>query len=171
MTDIEEDIENVIDREGGDKFTDIPEDRGGPTRFGITLPALTEWLGRPATVQDLKSMTRKDAHELYRELYIQRPGFGIIGSQPLLSLVLDTAVNFGVKGAVKLLQRAVGVKDDGVFGPVTKQAVVQADYAGIYRNLCAERIRFRGRIITSDPSQAKFAAGWANRDADFIERG
>jgi lysozyme family protein len=82
---------------------------------------------------------------------------------------VDTAVNAGVKKAVQLLQRAVGVKDDGIFGPVTKQAVLQADYGGLYRRLIAERIRFRGRIITIDPTQAKFAAGWANRDAEFVE--
>ncbi len=168
--DVDTIIEDVIDREGGDKFTDIPEDKGGPTRWGITLPALTDWLGRPATVQDLKALTHKDAHELYRELYIQRPGFGIIGSQALLSLLLDTAVNFGVRGAVVLLQRAVGVKADGIFGPITKQACVQADFKGLYRNLCAERIRSRGHTITKDPTQAKFAWGWANRDAEFIER-
>lgn len=168
---VDETIEEIIDREGGGKFTDIPQDRGGPTRFGITLPALTDWLGRKATVDDLKTMTRNDAHELYRELYLKRPGFGVIGSQSLLSLVLDMAVNHGVTMATKLLQRAVGIRDDGVFGPVTKQAVAQADFNGLYRRLCAERVRFRGRIISGDPSQAIFAAGWANRDAIFIERG
>ncbi len=169
--DVDSIIEAVILREGGDKFTDIPEDKGGPTRFGVTLPALADWLGRPATVDDLKAMTWKDAHELYRDLYVQKPGFGIIGSQSLLALVVDTAVNFGVTGAVRLLQRAIGVKDDGVFGPLTKQAILQADFNGLYRRLCAERIRSRGHTITRDPSQAKFAFGWANRDAEFIEHG
>lgn len=189
--DVAEMIESIIDREGGDKFTDIPGDKGGPTRFGVTLPAMTDWLGRPATVADLKAMTRKDAHELYHELYLRRPGFGVIGSQSLLSLLVDTAVNHGVRGATMLLQRAVGVKDDGVFGPVTRQAVLSADFNGLYRNLIAERVRHRGAVVTTDYKklladfpgltltqladrvrrlQAKFAHGWANRDADFIER-
>lgn len=184
MASVDETIEEIIAREGGDVFTDRPEDRGGPTRFGITLPALTDWLGREATVQDLKTLTHRDAHEVYRELYIRRPGFGFIGSQSLLALIADMAVNHGVSNTVMLLQRAVGVKDDGVFGPITRQAVAEADFAGLYRNLIAERVKFRGAIITNDykrllakgtlkpedKCQAANAHGWANRDAEFIER-
>ena len=29
-------IEDLIEREGGEKFTDHPSDRGGPTRWGVT---------------------------------------------------------------------------------------------------------------------------------------
>ena len=39
----------------------------------------------------------------------------------------------------------------------------------IYVMMIAERCRFYGRVITRRPSQAVFAAGWANRIAEFIE--
>ena len=38
-------------------------------------------------------------------------------------MVFDAAVNSGVGRAIRLLQRAVGVDDDGAFGPATKAAV------------------------------------------------
>lgn len=183
MPDVDSVLEEIIAREGGDKFTDFAEDKGGATRFGITLPALSAWLGRQATVDDLKNLTHKDAHELYRELYVQQPGFGFIGSQALLGLIVDCAVNHGTGNAVKMLQRAVGVKDDGVFGPVTKAAVAQADFNGLFRVLLAERIKFYGTILGNDykrlvglgvlkpehRAQAKFARGWLNRAASFLE--
>lgn len=182
--DVAETVEEIIDREGGDTFTNHPEDHGGPTRFGVTLPALSSYLGRKATITDLKLITRADAHDLYIELFLRRPGFGVIGSQRILSLLLDMAVNHGPKKATQLLQRALGVKDDGIFGPITKQAAAQADFSGFYRGLVAERVRFYGRIIGDDyirlvkegvlkpehKCQAKFAAGWASRVAYFVEQ-
>lgn len=38
-------------------------------------------------------------------------------------MVFDCAVNTGVGMAKKLLQRAVGTKDDGIIGPKTRAAI------------------------------------------------
>ena len=161
-------IADILLREGG--FVDHPSDKGGPTNMGITLPALSDWLGRPATVEDLKALTAADARAFYTEVHITKPGFGVIPNQKMLSLVVDMSVNHGLKNAVKMLQRSVGVEDDGVFGEKSKAAVQAANYGQLYLRLCAERGRFYGRIITKDPSQSVFAKGWMNRLGEFIEQ-
>jgi lysozyme family protein len=72
---------------------------------------------------------------------------------------------------VQLLQESAHVFTDGIFGPNTRAAVNRMTASVLYRRLCAARVRLYGQIITKNPSQAIFAAGWANRAAEFIEGG
>lgn len=162
-------IESILRREGG--FVDHPSDRGGPTNHGVTQETLAEWRGRPVTIDDVRTLGTQEAREIYRELYIVRPGFLGIESEAVRSLAIDCAVNHGVKRAVILLQHAARVFPDGIFGPNTKDAVNRMTAAVLYRRLCAQRVRYYGEIVTKNPSQAVFAAGWANRVAEFIEVG
>ena len=165
---IDQILDDIIATEGG--LVDHPADKGGITNWGITLPTLTDYLGRPADANDIRTLTAQDAKDIYRALYIERPGFGAITDGNLLSLVVDMAVNHGVTRAIKLLQRALILDDDGIFGPKTKSALLGSDPHPIYLRLIAERIRFYGRLITKDPSQSVFAAGWLNRASRFVER-
>lgn len=160
-------IEGILRREGG--YVDHPADKGGPTNHGITQATLAEWMGRPASADDVKRLTEHEAREIYREQYIVKPGFLGIESEAVRALVIDCAVNHGVKQAVKLLQNAARVFPDGILGSVTLGAVNRMTASALYRRLCAQRVRLYGRIITSNPSQAVFAEGWANRVAEFIE--
>lgn len=165
MTD-EQIIERIIEREGG--YVNHPADKGGPTKYGIALDTLKAWSSAQANAADVEALTEDQAATIYRERYLLRPGFDRIKDDSLRALVVDSAVHHGIVGATKLLQRALGVPDDGVFGIVTEKASsVAAEEA--YRAMCAERVRLFGRIITGNPSQAVFAAGWMNRIAEFIE--
>lgn len=175
-------ISEILEREGG--WVDRAEDRGGPTNKGITLPTLSDWLGRPATVFELKALSDEDARSIYLDRYVYKPGFNLIGSQRLLGLVVDCAVNHGITGATEMFQRALGVKDDGVLGPKTKEAIQKANYGQVYLKLCAERIRHFGQILGDDyrrlvkigvlipehKCQESNAHGWLNRVAEFVEK-
>ena len=83
--------------------------------------------------------------------------------------MLDSAVQHGPKTAIRWLQKIVRVPVDGILGPVSLEAINRWDTDVLYRMMVAERCRFYGRLITADPTQAVFAAGWANRIAEFIE--
>ena len=65
------------------------------------------------------------------------------------------------------MQRALGVGDDGVIGPVTIGALQEEVAAGqlpeLARNFLAIRLSFYAQIVDNDPSQAVFLAGWENR--------
>lgn len=160
-------IDSVLIREGG--FVDHLADKGGATKYGITQATLAEWLGRPVTVDDVKRLTEQEAREIYREKYITRPGFLGIENETVRALAVDCAVNHGIKRAVQLLQESAHVFTDGIFGPNTRDAVNRMTAALLYRRLCAARVRLYGQIITKNPSQSVFAAGWCNRVADFIQ--
>ena len=55
---------------------------------------------------------------------------------------LDAAVNHGVGNAVRWMQRAAGVADDGAIGPVTLAAIGRADVTDLVLRFNAERLRF-----------------------------
>ncbi len=160
-------IGGILRREGG--FVDNAVDKGGPTNMGVTLATLSEWLGRPATVGELKHLSENEARSIYTSMFLAKPGLTTINDERLRSLVLDCSVNHGPLNAIKLLQRALGVSDDGILGPATKQALFQSDFSRLYFRLCAERVRFYGHILHANPSQTVFAEGWMNRVAEFIE--
>jgi lysozyme family protein len=160
-------IDDIIQREGG--FVDNPADRGGPTKYGITQATLAEWRGHPVLRQDVADLTVDEARTIYRRKYVEEPGFSSI-PEPLLGLVVDTAVHSGVKAAVRMLQTALGIVPvDGILGPVTKAAIQDNNSDWIYRKFLAERIRYLGQVIRSRPANAVFAAGWMNRVANFVD--
>lgn len=159
-------IDEIIRREGG--FVDDASDRGGATKFGITQATLESWRGRPVSRSDVEAMTRDEAELIYRTRYIRTPNFDKISDPMLRGLIVDAGVNHGVSRAAKWLQKAAGVTQDGKVGPQTLEAVNSGFPSQIYMRVLAERIRFYGRIISNDHTQAKFAAGWLNRATEFL---
>jgi len=134
-------IANII-REEGIVYTDDPEDKGGPTKFGITLETLQQW--RPgSTISDLQNLTIVQAHDCYSHLYVA-PFTGL--QEPLLGLVVDCAVQHGV-GRTHIWLGQCG--DD-------------------YAKLLAKRIQFYGKIVVQDSTQLKFLDGWLVRATSFI---
>lgn len=162
-------IADILRREGG--FVHHPADKGGPTNFGITAKTLGEWrtLGRPASPDEVRSLRATEAADIYKAMYITRPGFAFITNAALLGLLVDCGVHSGPTAAIKWLQKAVGVTQDGLIGPATRAAYSALDERAIYKAVLAERLRFLGRLITASPSQAAFAAGWLNRMSEFVE--
>jgi lysozyme family protein len=163
-----EDIINaVLDREGG-SYTDKAGDHGGPTKWGITLATLRDVRGAAATAADVKALTHSDAAAIYVVRFVHRPAFDQVADMRLRAELVDWGVNSGPAAPIRALQRAVGVPVDGVLGPASLGAVARADAAKLYLAVLAERLRFLGRLITDDPSQAQWAAGWLNRISYFV---
>ena len=160
-------IDAILRREGG--FVDHPDDRGGPTKYGITAETLEAYRGGPVTVDDIQTLTEAEARQIYRTRYLEGPGFNRVDHAPLRALLVDCAVNHGPVRAVRWLQQAVGTQADGRIGPKTRAALGATDAGRVYRKVLAERCKFYGQLISSDRSQAVFARGWTVRLAEFME--
>ncbi len=145
-------FERLIGHEGG--YVNHPEDPGGETNWGVTLRTARE-AGYTGSMRDL---TREQAKEIYRTAYWGRAQAeqydGAIAFQ-----VFDAAVNHGIGQAIRFLQRAVGVADDGAVGPVTLAAVRAMSVTDVLARFNAERLDFYTKLST----WPTFGKGWARR--------
>lgn len=167
--------------EGG--FSDHPHDPGGPTNHGLSLravslldadrrltPFLKDRLDKDddgdVDVHDVKAWTREDTIDFYRQEYWNKIRGAELPAQ-LAVVTFDSAVNEGVPTAIPHLQRALGVKVDGVIGPDTLAAADSATRmlfrAGNQRELIAEMTSRRLQRYRGLARAETFFRGWARR--------
>lgn len=149
-------LDVILRFEGG--FVDDLRDPGGATCMGITRGTLGHWLGRPATVDEVRNLSRDTAADLYRQSFWHAVGCDQLAPGPDL-IVFDMAVNQGTVFAGRTLQQALGVEADGIVGSRTI-ASAQADNPGRLVR-CISAIR-RERYV-SLPTFDHFGRGWLRR--------
>ncbi len=128
-------LAGLVEREGR-RYTNRPADAGGPTKFGITQRALSDWRGRPVTAAEVEALQEAEALEIYEARYVRAPGFAeVLEISPLIGEELvDTGVNCGPGRASEYLQRLLNalnregrdypdIKVDGDVGPATRAAL------------------------------------------------
>ncbi|MEY4250946.1 MAG: hypothetical protein RJA87_2579 [Pseudomonadota bacterium] len=145
----------LIGHEGG--YVNHPRDPGGETKFGISKRAY------PAL--DPKALTLEQAKAIYRRDYWGPAGCDRAPSALRFDL-LDMAVNSGVKVAIKTLQRAAGVNDDGLIGPTTLSALSQSDPKALQARFNGARLM----MMTDLETWPSFGKGWARRIAANLLR-
>ena len=112
----EKSLELILHHEGG--FVDHPEDPGGATNKGITLDTYSGYLGRKATVDELKNIPDDHVKDIYKNNYWDRVKGDDLPSGLDLCL-FDWAVNSGFKRPARVLQNLLGVEEDGYIGAKT----------------------------------------------------
>lgn len=151
-------FEKLLKHEGG--YSDHAADPGGKTRYGIT-EAVAREVGYKGDMRDLPLDLAK---RIYKDKYwdtVQAENLPADVRYP----IFDAAVNSGPAQAAKWLQRACGVRDDGVIGPQTIRAANALHPEGLKRKMLAQRLRF----MASLSNWPAFSRGWANRIADLME--
>lgn len=141
-------FDRLMGHEGG--YVNDPDDPGGETKWGVSK--------RSYPHLNIKELTRDGAKEIYRRDFWDR----IHGDRlhdGVAFQVFDFAVNSGIDTAVRYLQRALGVADDGHWGPVSQAAADAMSESDTIMRLNAERLDFYTRLSTW-PS---FGRGWARR--------
>lgn len=170
MTDLDI-IERVIADEGGDKFVWNPADPGGATKWGITASGIRDYWNHEATPEQIRALTHDDAVTFYLWL-LKVSRIASIQNETVRWFVFDAAVHMGVVQATKLLQRALGVKDDGIIGPATLAAVPYLDGTKLCRLFSVEQMLFYGRLAAKNltdadrdgiPDQLEFLPGYLER--------
>lgn len=166
-------IEDVLDREGG--YVNHPNDRGGPTNYGITQRTLSKYEGREVSLEEVRHMTRELAMEIYKQNYYKAPRIDMLPPD-MQAQVFDIAVNSGPRRAVKMLQSVLvwmgyRLVVDGIIGGQTAQAATLAErLVGNWtlNNLLAQkRIQFYETLVREDNTQSVFLQGWKNRANEF----
>jgi lysozyme family protein len=79
--------------------------------------------------------------------------------------LFDAAVNSGCTQAIKWLQSAVGVHDDGLMGPLTMESSLLTSPGVILARFNGQRLEF----MTNLPTWTAFGKGWARRIAKNLK--
>jgi lysozyme family protein len=152
-------LRRLLRHEGG--YTNHPSDPGGPTNFGITIHDYRRYAKPNATAADVKAMRLGEAKAIYRAKY-----WNALACDALPAgvdyCVFDYGVNSGTGRASRVLQRIVGVADDGKVGPQTLAAVGARDPKAVVAAICDERLAFLRRLRT----WPVFGKGWGRRVAE-----
>lgn len=147
----------LIGHEGD--FSDHPDDPGGKTRYGVT-EAIAREVGYRG---DMRELPLELAKRIYQERYWKTVRADELPAT-VRYVMFDAAVNSGPAQAIKWLQRAVNVQDDGIIGPRTLAATAAVDSQRLKAVIIAQRLRF----MTDLRNWNSFSRGWARRIADLL---
>ena len=152
--------DDVFDRLMGHEgnYSNDPNDPGGETKWGISKRAYPHL--------DIRNLTRNEAKYIYYwDFWV------IIDAKDLPDGVafqlFDFAVNSGIQTAIRYFQRALGVADDGNWGPISQGAASRAIESDMIMRLNAERLEFMTKL-KNWPHHGK---GWARRIAQNLRYG
>ena len=138
----------LIDSEGG--YANNPTDPGGETKFGISKRSYPD--------VDIANLTLDGAKAIYLRDFWNPLG----DAHPAIKFqCFDFAVNSGIQTAIRKLQLAVGVADDGHWGPKSAAALASRDLNDVLMRFAAQRLLF----MTSLATWPEFGKGWARRIA------
>lgn len=146
---------HVLRCEGG--YSNDPNDPGGETKFGISKTYHPE--------VDIRSLDLSDAKTIYLNKYwlpiqcnkIAEMHFG------LALMIFDCAVNPGMGAAIRILQRALAIKDDGVLGMNTDAAIKVCIPEKVICDMTVYRIFYYMIRCKNDPDKNRYLKGWLRR--------
>jgi hypothetical protein len=154
--------------EGG--FANDPADRGGATNKGVTIATFEAYckaksLPRPS-VEHLKRMTDGEWLDILKTMFWDRWQADKIKSQKIANILVDWVWGSGVYG-IKIPQRILGVKQDGIVGDETLKALNAQDPDKLFQVIYEARKKYLNDITISRPTNKRFLRGWLNRLEDI----
>lgn len=165
---IPEILEGVLLREGWPTVTDHPNDRGGLTKGGITRGAIQQWRGRQVKRSEVHRLTKGEALAILERSFVSTNGINRVPDEALKTQIIDNAVLSGPVNAVKDLQRAVKVRQDGIIGPITLGRIKSVGSAEVRQRFAVTRALRLAKIAAKDASQNVFLVGWLTRALGFL---
>ncbi len=128
----------------------------GETKWGLSKRAYPNLI--------IKELTEEDARNIYlRDFWNPITADGL--PESVAYQLFDFAINSGIQTSIRYLQRALGVADDGYFGPVSLTAATKISECDLLMSLNAERLEFMTRLSNWDSN----SKGWARRIAQNLQ--
>lgn len=157
----------ILKIEGG--FVNRPEDKGGPTNFGITQATLSAYRGKPVSVDDVKNLTQPEASSIYEKNFWDAMNLDRVKSQKVALFLFDQGVNAGPQTAVRMLQQALSesfalkLVTDGELGEATEAAMALAPEDHLCKALIRQAVNRYVDLCIAHPVQLVFLKGWLAR--------
>ena len=138
-------MEYVFDDEGGITISEV--EPGGASNMGISLETLGRYLGRKASLEELKLLTKQKAKEIYKKLY-----WDAINADKIATGLNYAAFDFAVNSGVSTVDQ-IGMDD--YLTKALKEATVDKEIDTLM-DLRLERMQ-------KNPHWGTYGRGWANR--------
>jgi len=163
----------LIGFEGGSKFVNNPNDKGGATKYGVILSTWKEYgydknHDGNIDVGDLKLITLDDAKKIAKKVFWDFFKADEIKNQSVAELMADWGFNSGRSLVSRRIQRILKLPVDGVIGDLSLKAINKANQEKLFNAIKADRKSFIEFLVKSDPSQQVFYKGWMNRINQFF---
>lgn len=188
MADFYSFIDHIADKFEGD-YQNIYNDNGNwtggvvgkgtlvGTNHGIAAPTLSQWLGRTATVSDMKSLTKDEAKKIFKAYFWDKIKADKINNQGIAEFLFDWSLGSGYsyKEMNKALNFLYGTNfpTSGIqtFGEPQINVINSAkDQNKLLDTLKNYRLNWYQNIVKQDATQAKFLNSWTNRTMDIFNK-
>lgn len=161
----QEALQKVIQLEGGLKLHRNPTE-DFETYAGIYRKAHPHWEGWKWIDRGKEPPFNLVENFYYKNFY--KP-FEEIKSEKIRDLLFETSVNLGIKQTLKLAQRILGLKADGILGPKTLSALNSANPEEFIKDFTLARIAFYTALADENPKRyAVYLRGWINRALEVL---
>jgi lysozyme family protein len=158
-------VQYVLENEGG--YVDIPEDRGGPTNFGITIPTLSAFRRESVGPDDIKNLKREEAINIFYHNYYAPLKLSYIEQNNIVTAILDVAVNCGLSNArifvektlISLLYETGSEWMDETY----KKSLNEVSQEQFIDRFEIFLMAHYNNLVLIHPSDAKFLKGWSRR--------
>lgn len=160
-----------LENEGG-----YTVDSGGPTNYGITIPALAVFRGVSSlklSARDIKMLTADEAMEIYLKDYWKPLRLDDVMDQAIQTAMLDTGINRGPKVSAIYAQRACNMKGaalvcDGEMGLHTITALNAIRRGDFIRAFQALETAGYLAIVAHDAAYKVYEKGWLARASRLL---
>ena len=154
-------FKEVVGLEGG--YCDIPADRGGATKYGISQASYPDL--------NIAALTLEQAKAIYYTDFWAALSLDKIESAYIAGEIFECAVNCGRSAAVRIAQRSLAflgetIKQDGIMGPSTIEKLNKwgkKDPISLFKALNGYQFARYALIVEQHPDQLAFARGWLKR--------
>lgn len=188
MADIKAYFLKTLKYEGG--FVNDKIDKGGATNMGVTI---STWKAMgydkdndgDIDVEDIKLLSKDDAMMVMKKGYWDRWKADSIINQSIAETLVEWVWGSGKWGIV-IPQRILGLKEDGIVGSKTIEAVNNANQAELHEKIRLAKIKFIDNLVNKSISdykiknpkatehdlllhtQKRFINGWKRRINEYV---
>lgn len=161
-------LPSVFKKEGGystdksDKGNYLKKDINSEfigTNHGISADMLAKYRDKPITAEDMKNLTVDEAKNIYKKEFYTSKGIDKLPKE-LQEIVFHGVVNSGGH-AISVVQGLLGLKQDGIVGPKTMEAMANAKFT---------KQEFKDALLNkykTFDTWKEHGQGWTNRFEDL----
>lgn len=164
MADFKLAFEHTMNYEDGTRSGVVSVEPGGnKARLGINSlynPDMPDGFWTCPVAQALEMVAIREEARYWKPLKLDQ-----VASQDVANKLFDMAINMSNREAALLVQRALGIHDDGVIGPQTLEAIDHANPAELLTALRAESKAYYDEICEKHPNLAKWLHSYLVRAA------